>query len=125
MEISLRFAELRVNNEIYNKDVIILYNGKVIRRPKDLSRPKSDKYNHTPFSLEEAEEVIRLLGESIDYLVIGTGINGRMVVEEGVKEIFEKQGIKIEIYKSEEAIQRFLSLIREGKKVGLLVHVTC
>lgn len=125
MKISLKFAELRVNDKIFNKDVIILYNGEILKRPKDFSRPKSDIYKHTPFSVEEAEEVKRLLRGRINHLVIGTGLNGRMVVEEGAEEILASDGIKVEIYKSEEAIQRFLDLVKKGLKVGLLVHVTC
>ena len=125
MKIELKFAELKIGDQKYNKDVIIFYDGRVLKRPKELSKPKSDLYNHTPFSVEEAKEVKRILGNKVDKLIIGNGLYGRMIVEKGVKELFDTSNIGVEVYESKEAIERFLTLVEKGERVALLLHLTC
>ena len=124
MEIKLRFAELSIDDKKFNKDVIIRYDGEIIKRPKHLSKPLADKYNHTPFSATEAEEVLKLIGDA-KKLIIGNGLSSRMVVEEDAINIIQRNGLDVEIYNSQEAIERFLKYKNKGEKVALLVHITC
>ena len=124
MEIKLSFADLVVDGKHFNKDVIILYNGEIIKRPKELSKPLADLYNHTPFSINEAKKILELLGDT-KKLIIGTGLNGRMAIQEGALDVLKSEGIKVEVYKSQESIKRFLEHLEKGEKVALLIHITC
>lgn len=124
MDITLKFAEIKINNERFNKDVIILYNGEILRRPKHLSKPLADQYNHTPFSLEEAKKVFEMI-KGVEKLVIGNGLSGRMYVIPEALDYLKNKGLNVEVYQSEEAIKRFLSYVKKGEKVALLVHITC
>ncbi|MGQ4891601.1 MAG: MTH938/NDUFAF3 family protein [Candidatus Njordarchaeia archaeon] len=124
MSIKIKFGTIVVKGHMYEKDILILPNWEVKPRPKHLSKPLRGKYGHTPFSLEEAKEIAKQLGD-IKKLIIGTGFDGMMHVIEEAKMFLEERGIEVVEYKSDEAVEKFQELLKEGEKVALLVHITC
>ena len=124
MDITVSFAKIKVGDKWYNYDVIIKPDGEVIKRLKHLSKPLSDKYGHTPLSVTEIIETLKILGD-IDFLVIGNGLSSRMKVEDGVLRILKEKGVKTIVEPTRESIKTFQEMLKTGKKAALIVHTTC
>lgn len=75
--------------------------------------------------LIKSEDLKEVAQEEPDFLVIGTGAYGAMrIAEEATKFLF-CQKIKTIIIKTGEAIKEYNRLAQEGKKVSVLLHLTC
>jgi hypothetical protein len=60
-----------------------------------------------------------------DVLVVGSGVSGMMKVPESTIRELESLDIRVEIYATGEAVERFNDLVEEGEKVAAAVHLTC
>ena len=72
--------------------------------------------------LDELKEV---LNEDFEYIVIGTGYYGYMVVMEEVFKYMEERGIKIIVKPTRDAVKKYNSLVAKGAKVVGAFHLTC
>ena len=124
MNIKIKFGKIIIKGCIYERDVIILPSGQVVSRPKHLSKDLRNKYGHTPFSLKEAKEVAKILGDT-EKLVVGNGFDGMMPIVDDARGYLERNGLNVEVYKSDEAVEKFQNYLKRGEKVALLVHITC
>ncbi len=116
------FARIVINGKEYNYDVVIYPDGRIERRKKHLSKKYADLYNHTPLSREELEETLKDVKPEI--IIIGTGLDGRMVVMEEAKKLAEERGIELIIDLTPKAIEKFNKLYKERKVLGIF-HTTC
>ena len=108
-----RFGEIVIDGNVYSKDLIV-YPGKI----------KENWWRKEGHSLciEDIEEIFEYKPE---ILIIGTGYSGVMDVPEDVIKEIEEKGIKVEVYFTREAVNKFNEYIEKGKKVVCALHLTC
>jgi len=116
---STKFGSLKINGKNYRYDRLII-DDQV--RPRDYARLK-EKYG-TGHRIDP-EEIDLLISNNPYAIIIGTGQNGVLKVDDFTKEKIKKQKIKLIIDKTPQAIKKFNQLIVEGKKVNALIHTTC
>ena len=107
------FGEIVVDGRTYYRDLII-----------SLKRIISNwwrKEGHKLF-LDDLKEV---LNEDFEFLVIGTGYYGYMVVMEEVIKYMEERGIKIIVKPTRDAVKEYNNLVTKGTKVVGAFHLTC
>jgi len=109
------FGSLEIDGETYTKDVI-LDRGEIRKRRKKPSRAFREHFGHTPLSL--AEEI----PWDCKRLVIGTGMNGRLPVMEGVRAEARRRGVKLVTCPTPEAIEVVKDSPRE---TNAILHLTC
>lgn len=63
--------------------------------------------------------------EPVDAVVIGTGYNGLMKVDDEVIEAFRSRGLEVHIAKTQQAVEIYNELVRSGKRVLAFFHLTC
>ena len=116
--------KLHISNLVSNRDIILKWNGEALRRNSRPSKVYARMFSHTPLSLNEFLNYSEFLSDC-DYLIIGNGYEGRMVVMEDLIDYFRKHGIRFSIKDTPDAVAEFFDLIRENERVCLLVHLTC
>jgi len=122
MNIEVKFGEININGTRYFDDIIIRSNLAVEKRPKERSSSLRSKYGHTPLTWDEIKEVIE--EDKPEFLVIGTGFLGAMPIL-GVTEQAETMGVKVLVEKTGVAVDEFIKLINERRKVVGVFHLTC
>lgn len=109
------FGTIRINDETYDRDVVI-DRGQVRLRKKKPSKRFRDEFGHTPLSVEER------IPWKCRRLVIGTGAQGALPVMPGVLEEAKRRGIEVVAVKTERAIE----VLRDGgSDTNAVLHITC
>jgi hypothetical protein len=111
------FGSITIEGKRYEHDVIIRLSGKVRRRNKRLSKAVYGT-SHV-LSLPEVMELHRKKAEGI---IIGAGQEGQVHLSPEAAEFLEKQGCKVDIWPTPEAIKQWNKA--EGSILGLF-HITC
>jgi hypothetical protein len=109
---SYAFGRMVVDGQAYTSDLIIF--------PKKINTSWWRKSGHR-LCLEDLEDVFE---EEPEALVIGTGFNGLMKVDEEVKGKARAKGIALFIEKTEKAVQNFNEIASKKKAIGAF-HLTC
>jgi len=73
----------------------------------------------------ETEDLDDILLAHPDVLVIGTGYDGNMRLEETLRSTLEKRHIKVVAEKTSQAVETFNRLASESKDVAGEFHLTC
>lgn len=95
------------------KDIFL--NGTKVRRWKE-------RKGH----LLDQDMVQRAVDQNIEFLIIGNGANGALMVPDKVIDYLKTSGIKkIVVEKTPEACRLYNKLFHEGKHVALFAHGTC
>ncbi len=68
------------------------------------------------------EEVMELLTPDVEIVVIGTGWENMVRVEDAVREL---PGLEVTVLRTPEALAYYNSVVSRGKRVILLAHSTC
>ncbi len=110
---SYRFGEMVVSGKSYHRDLKII-NGRVV----------PDWWRREGHSLC-LDDIRDILESDCEILVIGTGAYGVMKVPESVKQALEQRGLKVEIYPTAKAAERFNELFASKQKVAGAFHLTC
>ncbi len=108
---SVKFGEITINGKTYYSDVVVFWDGKVMLREKS--------------HILGIDEFVHILSRNPDSVVIGTGINGIVKVAPEVTQTAENKGIKLFADKTENAVDIFNGLIKDGKKAAAVIHTTC
>ncbi len=108
-----RFGEIVIDGRSYLRDVKII-GSKVV--PDWWRREGHHLY---------PEDIEDILASDCEILVVGTGAYGVMKIDPMVKEACARKGIKLEAYKTAQAVERFNSLSEQGQKVCGAFHLTC
>lgn len=112
----LSFGSIEVEGRRYDHDVVI-DRGVVRKRSKKPSKPYQSRYGHTPLSV----------GEDIpwggDQLIIGTGVDGALLVMAEVLAEARRRGIDVVAVPTAEACSLLASL--PARDVRAILHVTC
>ena len=111
------FGWVVIDGKKFKNDVIVLMDGSILKRDKNLSRDKKSKYGHTPLT---RKELLPLLQNNPDLIVIGTGHNGAMPITPKAAKILNDH-ISF-IGPTPEALDW---MQRDGRKAVALLHVTC
>jgi hypothetical protein len=114
------FGFIKINGQDFNSDVEVRWTNKVL--------PWSFKERHKI----NIGEVKRAIEQKPDTIVIGTGESGLAEVTLEAQKEIEKNGIKLIIDKTEEAVKTFNVIKEESKEeegleervIGLF-HLTC
>jgi len=107
------FGEIVIGGQRYTRDVIVA--------PGYIKPNWWRKEGHR-LQLDDVWDVLDL---DVDVVVIGTGYYGRMEVDEDVVKEFEKRGRRIVVAESREAVNIYNEEVKRGRKVMLLIHLTC
>lgn len=109
---SYSFGCMVVDGQTYTSDLIIF--------PEKINTSWWRKSGHR-LCLEDLEDVFE---EEPEVLVIGTGFNGLMKVDEEVKSEAQAKGIALIIEKTEKAVRNFNEIASKKKAIGAF-HLTC
>ena len=110
----------------YDHDVVVLPDGRVVRREKALSKPEADLYGHTPLSARELEHYLRQAGD-VDCIAVGTGQDGAMRVTPEAARLLEearRRGVAVVVARTPDLVSMCSSLERCRRPL-IIVHVTC
>jgi hypothetical protein len=114
---STGFGWVKYNEKIYEHDILILADGKVIPRNEDELRKKYGTMHAVGIG-----EIQILETGNPEVIVIGTGQNGEVKITEEAKKYIVKSMLNVVEGVSPKACRYFDSLA--GKKAAL-IHVTC
>ena len=70
-------------------------------------------------------EIEELIGNNPEIIIIGTGQNGVMEVNDKFLEIMERKNIKVITEITPKAIEIYNKKVEENKKINALIHTTC
>jgi hypothetical protein len=109
------FGSVRVDGVTYDHDLII-DRGKLRKRKKGPSKKLRDAYGHTPLSIAED------IPWQCRTLVIGTGADGRLPVEEEVKAEARRRRVDLVVLPTADAIE---ALAGKRADSNAILHLTC
>jgi len=115
---STKFGEVVIDNKRYNQVLII--GGSVIERDyKKLEELFGTSHKIGGWEIED------LLKENPEIIIIGTGQDGMMEVDEDILEDLKKRNIEVITEITPEAIKIYNGKVKAGKRVNALIHTTC
>ncbi len=109
------FGSIRIDEVIYEKDVVI-DRGQVRKRKKKQSKKYRGEFGHTPLSAEED------IPWNCRRLVIGTGVNASLPVTREVKQEAKLRKVELIVLPTREAIKE---LERDPNETNAILHLTC
>ena len=112
----LGFGVIELDGVRYEHDVVI-DRGHVGKRRKKASRPRRDRYGHTPLSTLEP------IPWDCHRLLIGTGIDGALPIEPDVLSEARRRGIDLVALPTAEACA--LLAAADPRTTNAILHVTC
>ncbi len=111
---SYSFGHMSIDGQACNKDVIILPDGSVI----------SPWWRKTGHELV-LSDIQAILETKPDFLVIGTGSSGLMKPHSVLESDLEARGIKVIVFPSEKAVEKYNSMTQQKHNVAACFHLTC
>ena len=117
MKISGEFGKIVVDGKEYSKDIVI-NKGKIEKRKKKASKEFKEKGGHTP--LTDKEEI----PWKCKTLLIGTGFDGALPIDEKVYKKASKKGVELKIMKTGELINHINGL-ENMEGINAIIHITC
>ena len=108
-----QFGLITINNKKYSNDVEIRWNGEVL----PWIREESHIFN--------VKDIQRAIKENPEMIIFGIGAYGVATVTPETLELIEKQGIKVKVEKTPQAVKLFNDYLKKGTKVIGLFHLTC
>ncbi len=109
---SYSFGTITIDGQKFTKDLIIY--------PDHITSNWRRKTGH----LLTEDDITEVIDYKPEVLIIGTGANGLMKVDDRVKEKLKALGIEFVIKKTAEAITEY-SRVYKDKKVVAALHLTC
>jgi len=114
---STSFGSITVNENNFEKDILIRMSGQIEKRKKKLSK---EVYGTShKISLAEAKFIYE---KGADEIIIGTGQTGYVELSKEAKEFFEEKGLEAKLLRTPEATKLWNE--SEGKIIAMF-HVTC
>ncbi len=115
---SVSFGAISIDDKTYSYDVVILSDGKVLRRNKKASRKKFGTGHH----LARAELRRYFRCDPPTLLIVGTGHANMLRFSNGSIRFLMKHRIKARFYPTPEAVRQFNEA---PEQTVALIHVTC
>jgi hypothetical protein len=107
------FGKMIVSSKTYSSDLKII-NGEVV-----------PNWRRKTGHVVDVDDVTDILKAKPQYLIIGTGIGGRMKVTKTVKMKLKRLGIELVEEPTSEAIKIYNQMFDTGKNVAAGFHLTC
>lgn len=118
------FGKVVFNSVEYDHDIVVC-NGHVRRRRKELSAHMRSSYGHTPLTRHELETYINECGRP-EVIFIGTGVYGALPITEDAEELFkELSQAGVESVKSVTNDELLARIEKEQRRYLAVIHVTC
>jgi hypothetical protein len=108
------FGEITINGKRYFHDLIVFHTGKI-----------KDNWWRVEGHRLSIEDIKDILKDKPEILVIGSGYDGLMRVDNNVIKTLKDAGIDVIVKKSVEACKVYNELKTKSKKVALAIHLTC
>jgi len=108
------FGRIVVDNRSFKSDIILSNDGII-----NEGWWRREGHRVTKYDIRE------ILEYSPEVVIFGTGYYGVVKVDEEVGDLFKSRGVRVEKFKSAEAVKRFNELAKQGKRVVLAIHLTC
>ncbi len=108
----------------YGHDIVVC-NGLVRRRRKELSAHMRSRYGHTPLTGDELRTYIEECGKP-EVIYIGRGVYGALPLTEDAEELLKelsKAGVEIVMSVTDDEL--LARVEGERKKYLAIIHVTC
>lgn len=115
---STEFGSITIDGQKYDQVLIV---GREVR---ERDRTKLHELFGTTHKIGQWE-VEDLLSNKPEVIIIGTGQEGALEVDNWVKNAINSSNIELIIQKTPEAVEIFNSLTQSGKAVNALIHTTC
>ena len=113
----VRFGTVTVAGQPIKHDIVITYDGQIKKREKDLSR----RQYGTSHILSLAE-IKATLDDSVDTLIVGTGLFGRVRLAPDAHAYLEQRECSVVMRPIKQAVRLWNA--RQGKTIGIF-HITC
>lgn len=107
----VEFGNIHINNEVFDKDDFFLF--------KNLIEPTEKSHQVT------AEDFKHMMLREPEIVIISTGFNNVVKIDEEVDWLAEKENIKLIKLPTPEALKKFQELSKKGKNVAARIHTTC
>ena len=109
------FGRIVVDGTTYTKDIKII-KGEVV--------PKWWRESGHLLQYQDIEDIV---AAEPDLLIVGTGSPGRLKIDPELPSLLEQKGIKMEILPTQQAIERFNTLVeKQGTdRIAAALHLTC
>jgi len=108
------FGRIVVDGKIYQKDIMILTDGTVI-----------DGWRRISGHNLVVDDIQKILDEKQDVVIIGTGAECRMIIDDDILKIFKSRGVDILCLSTFQAIETYNDIIKEGLSVSAALHLSC
>ena len=117
MTLETEFGWIKVNNDRYEKDIVIHCDGKITKREKKKSKDLKTSYGHTPLS---EKELGFLSNEAFEALYIGSGHENALPITPKAMKMLKKYDAII--LPTPEVIRKIES---EERPFVAIIHITC
>ncbi len=118
------FGKIVFNGVEYGHDIVVC-NGRVRRRRKELSAHMRSKYGHTPLTGDELKTYLKECDKP-EVLFVGTGVYGALPLTEDTEELLKELSQDgIVIIRSVTNDEFLAKVERERRKYLAIIHVTC
>ena len=108
----------------YRHDIVVC-NGEVKQRRKEISLHLRRKYGHTPLTGKEIMEYLKGCGE-VQVLFIGTGVYGALPLTEDAEEVIGELSRKgVEVIREVTSDELLSRVEKEKRKYLAIIHTTC
>ncbi len=109
----VEFGNMEIDGKNFgSKDLYVWWDGNIEERVK----------SHE-FSARELSGLLRK--KDFDVLIVATGFYGVVKVEESAITLAKNEGKEVLIFTTPKACEVFNELVKEGKRVLLVLHSTC
>ncbi len=79
--------------------------------------------SHAPgVQIQDVDEIVE---EGARYVILSKGQNERLQVKPQTIEWLQEHGVEVQVLESNNAVERYNDLARQGEPVGALIHSTC
>ncbi len=110
------FGSMIINGREYVHDLIIL---------PDKIIPNWWREEGHRLKIIDLKKYLELDKIDIDTVVIGTGYNGLMRVDDEVVKWFRDKGLEVHVYDTRRAVEKYNELVAKERKVLAMFHLTC
>ena len=109
-----QFGRMTINGKPFTTDLVILPSGEI-----------SDNWIRKTGHFLEYNDIKALISAEPEDIIIGTGVSGRMQVDENLLSLFDSLAINVDIDSNKRAVELYNQKIKTNRKVGACFHLTC
>jgi hypothetical protein len=114
----LSWGKVKVDGQDYHQ--VLLVGGKTT--PRDVNKLK--KLFKTTHQIGDWERK-KLLENKPEMIIIASGWDGALKVDENFKQTCQKAGVELRVLLSQKAVAEYNRLVAEGRNINALIHTTC